>query len=221
MKLKSEPRARQNSTRYDFQVDKIVWYLVPTNLPCSASQEPSQILNCQCFTTCTAALLQMRRSFLVHCVSICWHIGRWSSVCCLPQSQNSGWTACVMYPCRYSKKLVFHRWETTFRNSGLLNFHPSGLQNKYHNYVTNEQLGSHQMSNGNLNLNKTSSDNYWQSGNICLEYNGSSNATQSSAAGNVSYNDSYNFINGNWQQDYDPSKFLYYLIHLLGILVDT
>lgn len=84
----------------------------------------------------------------------------------------------------------------------------AGLQNKYHNYVTNEQLGSHQMSNGNLNLNKTSSDNYWQSGNICLEYNGSSNATQSSSAGNVAYNDSYNFINGNWQQDYDPNMML-------------
>lgn len=104
--------ARQNSSRYDFQDDKIVWYLdTYTNLPCLASQEPSQILNqilnYQCFKTCTAALLQMRRSSLVHCVSICWHIGRWSSVCSSPQSHNSGCTACVMYICRYSKDLVF------------------------------------------------------------------------------------------------------------------
>lgn len=88
----------------------------------------------------------------------------------------------------------------------------SGLPNKYQHYsLTNEQLGSYQVSNSNINLNKTSSDNYWQSGNICLEYNGSANPTQGSTTGNTAYNDGYIFnSNGNWQhQEYDPSKLLY------------
>ncbi|KAI5693801.1 hypothetical protein M8J75_005967 [Diaphorina citri] len=85
----------------------------------------------------------------------------------------------------------------------------SGIPNKYPYSIANEQLTNYQVTNSNLNLNKTA-ENYWQSGNICLEYaNGSANTPPGSASGNAGYNDTYIFNNtGNWTQEYDSNMML-------------